>query len=70
MSAVAEFFGMGGYAPYVWGSYGLALIIFIYNAWAPLRRHARLRRAILANGRRGSAAVAAPTHRIDDENSP
>lgn len=70
MSALAAFFAMGGYAPYVWGSYALAVIIFIYNAWAPLRRHARLRRAILADGRRTSAATAAPTHRIHDENSP
>ena len=70
MSAVAEFFAMGGYAPYVWGSYALALIIFIYNAWVPLRRHARLRRAIRIDGHRASAASAAPTHRIDDENSP
>lgn len=70
MSALVEFFAMGGYAPYVWGSYTLALITFIYNAWVPLRRHARLRSAILADGRRGSAAAAAPTHRIHDENSP
>ncbi|HMM45089.1 MAG TPA: heme exporter protein CcmD [Candidatus Macondimonas sp.] len=70
MNALTEFFAMGGYAPYVWGSYALALIIFIYNAWVPLRRHARLRSAIRADGRRDSAAVAAPTHRIHDENSP
>ena len=27
--SVAEFFNMGGYAFYVWGAYGVALLVFI-----------------------------------------
>jgi heme exporter protein D len=27
--SVAEFFNMGGYAFYVWGSYGVALLVFV-----------------------------------------
>ena len=39
----AEFWGMGGYAVYVWGSFGAALVIYLWNVVAPHRR----RRAIL-----------------------
>jgi heme exporter protein D len=39
----AEFWNMGGYAVYVWGSFGAALIIYLWNVVAPRRR----RRAIL-----------------------
>lgn len=27
--SVSEFFNMGGYAFYVWGSYGVALLVFV-----------------------------------------
>ncbi|MGB2942147.1 MAG: heme exporter protein CcmD [Candidatus Macondimonas sp.] len=65
---IAEFFAMGGYAPYVWGSYGLALAVLVYNAWVPVRRHRRLRLSIQAETRTASRHPAAPTHRISDEN--
>lgn len=39
---MSEFLYMGGYAPYVWSSYGVTLIVLIYNAWAAYRLHARL----------------------------
>jgi heme exporter protein D len=65
---IAEFFAMGGYAPYVWGSYGLALVALIYNAWMPIRRHRRLRLAIQAQARTAFHHPVAPTHRISDEN--
>jgi heme exporter protein D len=42
----SEFFAMGGYALYVWGSYGLAAVILILNVVQPLRR-AKLVRAQL-----------------------
>lgn len=32
----AEFFHMGGYAFYVWASYGLALVIVLANIISPL----------------------------------
>lgn len=35
----SKFFAMGGYAPYVWGSYGVALAIFIVEI--VLVRHKR-----------------------------
>ena len=40
-----EFFEMGGYAVFVWGSYGAALAVFVWNVAAPrLERRAVLRR--------------------------
>ncbi len=65
---MAEFFAMGGYAPYVWGSYGLALMVLVYNAWIPVRRHRRLRLFIQAEARATPRHPATPTHRISDEN--
>jgi heme exporter protein D len=37
-----EFFHMGGYALYVWPSYGLAMIILIANLVAPVLQRRRL----------------------------
>jgi len=42
---MGEFFHMGGYAFYVWTSYGLALIVLLANVLAPFRQ----RRKILAD---------------------
>lgn len=40
-----EFFAMGGYAFYVWGSYGLSAVILIANAMLPrIREKALLNR--------------------------
>jgi heme exporter protein D len=39
---LAEFFGMGGYAVYVWPSYGLALLVLYLNYIIPIRREQRL----------------------------
>ena len=33
----AEFFAMGGYGSYVWGSYGLAALVLAHNVILPLR---------------------------------
>jgi heme exporter protein D len=35
---VIEFLQMGGYAPYVWSSYGITLAVLIGAAWAARRR--------------------------------
>jgi len=35
----SEFFNMGGYAVYVWGSYLLAAIVLGLNVWLPLRKY-------------------------------
>lgn len=34
--SVQEFFGMGGYALYVWPSYGLTLIVLLANIIIPV----------------------------------
>jgi heme exporter protein D len=37
--SVSEFFNMGGYAVYVWPSYGLAAIVLWLNWYLPRRAH-------------------------------
>ena len=39
---MGEFLSMGGYAPYVWGAYGITLGVLVWNAWAATRRHRRM----------------------------
>jgi heme exporter protein D len=42
---MSEFLNMGGYAFYVWGSYGAGALVFGWNLLAPaLRRREVLRR--------------------------
>jgi heme exporter protein CcmD len=41
-SLTAGFWHMSGYAPYVWGSFGFAAAIFLWNWWAPRVRRRRL----------------------------
>lgn len=37
---MSEFLAMGGYAPFVWGSFAAAAVVYAWNWWAPraLRR--------------------------------
>ena len=46
----SDFFHMGGYATYVWASYGLALLMVVVNIVSPIierkRVIARVKRAI------------------------
>ncbi|HXQ30844.1 MAG TPA: heme exporter protein CcmD [Steroidobacteraceae bacterium] len=35
-----DFLHMGGYARFVWPSYGIALAVLIWNVWSALRLHA------------------------------
>ena len=44
-ASVSDFFAMGGYGFYVWGSYGVCLLVFVVE---PLMARARHRRALLA----------------------
>ena len=37
-----EFWQMGGYALYVWGSYGLAVLVFGWNWLVPFMRRRKL----------------------------
>jgi heme exporter protein CcmD len=43
---VSEFWSMGGYAVYVWGSYGATLAVFAWNLVQPRRTRSRLRRQL------------------------
>ncbi|MHB8741850.1 MAG: heme exporter protein CcmD [Sulfuricaulis sp.] len=42
----SKFFAMGGYAFYVWSSYGLAALILILNLYIPLARRKTVRRVL------------------------
>ncbi len=44
---LAEFLAMGGYAAFVWPSFGLTLILLIYNVHAAKRHHASAREQAL-----------------------
>ena len=44
----AEFFAMGGYAFYVWGSYGVAAVLIVAELWLLVTR----RRTLLEHSRR------------------
>ena len=39
----AEFFHMGGYAVFVWSSYGLTTFVIVANIVASLRRNKKIR---------------------------
>ena len=39
--SASEFFAMGGYGLYVWGSYGAALVALAAEPWLLARRHRR-----------------------------
>ncbi len=43
---MADFLRMGGYGFYVWVSYGLAVLVLIYNIWLPLSCERRLKRRL------------------------
>jgi heme exporter protein D len=49
-----EFFHMGGYAFYVWTSYGIALFVLLVNVISPLRQHSKLLTTIARAARRRS----------------
>jgi heme exporter protein D len=48
MDAIREFLAMGGYAPYVWGAYGLSAAVLAFNAVVPQMRERRLLRVLAA----------------------
>ena len=66
--SAAEFFAMGGYAVYVWGSVGACAVALTIEPWLLWRRHRELVRS-LRRRRRGSGsdpqagAPAAPRER-------
>ena len=49
---LTEFFHMGGYAFYVWTSYGLAMIVLLLNVILPIRQRKKLLNDIARTTRR------------------
>jgi len=47
-----EFFAMGGYAFYVWTSYGLTLIVLLANIIIPVMQRRRLLRSLALKQKR------------------
>ena len=47
-----DFWNMGGYAIYVWGSYAAALAVFAWNLLAPRLRHLEIVEMIKSEGPR------------------
>jgi len=47
----SEFFAMGGYGLYVWGSYGMAAVVLVFNVLAARRREKNVRRELMASAR-------------------
>jgi heme exporter protein D len=43
---LAEFFNMGGYAFYVWTSYGLTLVVLLVNIILPIVQRKQLLRSL------------------------
>jgi heme exporter protein D len=39
--SAADFFDMGGYAVYVWGSYAVAALLMLVEPWLAAHRHAK-----------------------------
>lgn len=48
-----EFFNMGGYAVFVWSSFGISLLVLILNVVFPVLRRRRLMREVQGHIRRG-----------------
>lgn len=53
---LGEFFSMGGYAAFVWPSFGLVLFALVWNVIAARRLHAAARRDALRRAGIGERA--------------
>jgi len=49
-NSASEFFAMGGYGIYVWGSYGVIAACIAADALIAIKRHRAARAALAANG--------------------
>ena len=49
-NSASEFFAMGGYGLYVWGSYGVALVCMAVEPVLARQRHRAAREALAAEG--------------------
>ena len=57
---MSDFFGMGGYAAYVWSAYAVFLIVLVFDALAPVWQRRKALRALGARLRRDAARKGAP----------
>ena len=53
---LAEFFHMGGYAFYVWTSYGITALVLVANIVLPWQRHKQIRLQIARKLKREAQA--------------
>ena len=53
---MAEFLRMGGYAFYIWCSYGVVAALLAYQYFAPLRKRRKLLAELAAQAERGDEA--------------
>jgi len=44
--SLSAFLDMGGHGPFVWSAYGITLIVFAYNIFAPIRHRKKMLREI------------------------
>ncbi|MDJ0881864.1 MAG: heme exporter protein CcmD [Gammaproteobacteria bacterium] len=44
--SLSEFFNMGGYAVFVWSSYGLTLVVLVINWLLPYQQHKKTLRKL------------------------
>ncbi len=56
----SDFFHMGGYAFYVWTSYGLTFIVLLANVLAPLKQRRKLIADLARRERRERKAAGSP----------
>ena len=49
-NSASDFFAMGGYGLYVWGSYGVALVCMAVEPVLAVQRHRAAREALAADG--------------------
>ena len=54
MSGISDFFEMGGYAFYVWSSYGLTLVVMLLNFYLPWTKEKNLIRKLSRRSVRSS----------------
>ena len=49
---MSEFFHMGGYAVFVWSSFGISFVVLLLNVIIPILRRKQLKRDVLGHIRR------------------
>lgn len=54
---LSEFFHMGGYAVFVWSSYGISLVVLVLNWVLPYQQHKQNKRKLSRQFRSGEKQV-------------